>query len=61
MLKKYNIAFVSMANISQFVQYAHKLSGHILPATYLLGQNSIPHISLCHFEADENDIECILR
>ena len=59
MLKKYNFAFIPMANTSQFVQYAHKLSEHISPATYFLGQHSIPHISLCHFEADENDIECI--
>ncbi len=59
MLKKYNIALIPIKNSRQFVNYAIALSRNILSATYLLGEKSLPHVSLCHFETDENNIETI--
>ncbi|MBP9727175.1 MAG: hypothetical protein KBD83_06905 [Gammaproteobacteria bacterium] len=61
MLKKYNIAYVPTINPNQFIDCAHELSKHIHPATYLLGAESLPHVSLCHFEVEESNIENIWR
>lgn len=56
LLKKYNIAYIPFENPEIFVNYAQKLSQHIPCATYLLGEKSLPHVSLCHFEAEEDNI-----
>jgi len=57
--RKYNIAFIPTINIKKFVCYSREISKKIHPATYLLSEQSLPHVSLCHFEAEENSIESI--
>jgi hypothetical protein len=57
MLQKYNIVFTPDQNLKQFIQYAEKLSQDIPPDKYLLGVNSIPHVSLCQFELESDRIE----
>lgn len=59
MIKKYNIAFVPTENSSQFIDYAIELSKRLFFATYLLGEKSLPHVSVCHFETEENNVESI--
>ncbi len=57
MLQKYNIAFIPSSNLEQFIQYAKELSQAASSDKYLLGAESIPHVSLCHFEIASNKIE----
>lgn len=59
MIKKYNIAFVPKKNPRQFIDYAIALAKDVSFATYLLGEQCVPHISVCHFLAEENSIENI--
>lgn len=60
-LSKFNIALVPIKpHQAQFTNQAtHGFS--IKTAEYLLGENSLPHISLCHFEAEEMDIANIVE
>jgi hypothetical protein len=53
---KYNIAFtpITIADRQQFIRYAESLAQHMPPFEYMLGDKSIPHLTLCHFEADES-------
>ncbi len=56
MLQKYNIAFIPSKNKKQFIHYAEALSQDIPSDKYRLGETSIPHVSLCHFEIESNKI-----
>lgn len=57
MLRKYNIAFVPSGNTQLFIEYAAELSQVAPPASYLISEGSIPHVSLCHFEGVDTKIE----
>jgi hypothetical protein len=59
LLQRYNIAFVPSRNPQQFIQYAEELSQVAPSDKYKLGVKSIPHVSLCHFEIEDNKIEGI--
>ena len=61
MLHKYNLAFIPSKNPEQFIQYAAKLSQAAPSDKYLLGVASFPHVSLCHFEIESNQIEDIWK
>ncbi|OGV41310.1 MAG: hypothetical protein A3F46_03975 [Legionellales bacterium RIFCSPHIGHO2_12_FULL_42_9] len=55
-MPKFNIALVPIeTHRDQFINYATDLSS-IKAAEYLLGEGSIPHVSLCQFEAEETEI-----
>lgn len=55
MKTKYNIALVPASRAIEFVKLSKKLS-HITDH-YLLGDNSLPHVTLYQFEAKESDID----
>lgn len=57
MAEKYNLALMPQTKSDEFVCYAQKFS-HIADK-YLLGVNSLPHITLYQFEAGEKDITAI--
>lgn len=59
LLQRYNIAFVPSREPQQFIQYAEELSQAAPSDKYRLGVGSIPHVSLCHFEIEDNKIEDI--
>lgn len=57
-MSRYNIALIPTQDREQFVQYAQKLSRTAPSHSYHIGgEHSIPHISLCHFDADTQDLE----
>lgn len=55
MKKKYNIALIPTSRATEFVKRSNK-SSHMADQ-YLLGDHSLPHVTLYQFEADENDID----
>lgn len=55
MKKKYNIALVPTSKSEEFIKISNKLS-HIADQ-YLLGDRSLPHVTLYQFEIDESDID----
>jgi hypothetical protein len=57
LLQRYNIAFIPSRNPQQFIQYAEELSQAAPSDKYRLGVESIPHVSICHFEFEGNKIE----
>lgn len=61
MLKKYNIAFIPKNNQNLFVDYAQALTQTIPADRYLLGKQSLPHVSLCHFELEDSQIETLWK
>ena len=53
-MKKYNIALVFNQEVeTQIIGYAKKLYNHI-PSKLSLGQNSLPHMTLIQFTAEES-------
>jgi len=60
MIKYYNLALIPTHNRDQFIHYA-RVSSKTAPAdTYHIGgEASSPHISLCHFTADPEQIDVI--
>ncbi len=57
---KYNIALIPSQNQEQFIQYAQTLSSTAPAHTYHIGgKASIPHVSLCHFLAEPEQIDTI--
>lgn len=54
---KYNLALVPLSISDEVINLAKKLS--YLADKYLLGHDSLPHITLYQFHADENDINSI--
>lgn len=52
----YNIAYIPQKNQDKFIQYARDLSKLASAGNYLLGECSIPHVSLCHFAMEACDI-----
>lgn len=56
-MPKYNIAWVPSNDKGQFENFSAKISQQIRYEKYLLGDHSIPHVSICHFECDEHAVE----
>lgn len=59
MLKGYNLAFMPINHSQKFVQFAHEAAKGVKVADYLLGPDSLPHVSICHFMMDDTEIENI--
>lgn len=58
---KYNLALIPIKDDeNKFITYARS-TFPIKPAEYLLGSHSIPHVTLCHFEAEESDLAVIVE
>ncbi|MCA0404138.1 MAG: 2'-5' RNA ligase family protein [Proteobacteria bacterium] len=58
MHQRYNLALIP-TNSLQFVQYSDSLSQIAPTDTYQLGQDSLPHVTLCQFEMPSNQIDAI--
>lgn len=59
-MTRYNLALIPITNPDQFILYAQSLSNTAPADQYLIGRGqSIPHVSLCHFDADPEDIDTI--
>lgn len=54
MKKKYNLALIPVSKSNEVVTLAKKFSN--LASEYLLGERSLPHVTLYHFQAEENEI-----
>jgi len=59
MKKKYNLALTPTCKGYEAVKLANKLA-HIAD-NYLLGEKSLPHVTLYQFQAEENDIDSIWK
>lgn len=57
MLKKYNIALMPISKKEEIIQFAQHFSA--ISDEYQLGMHSLPHITLCHFHAEEKNIQAI--
>lgn len=57
MKNKYNLALVPMSNPGAFIDVAQKSSN--ISGNYLLGKNSLPHVTLRQFDAEDNEIAAI--
>lgn len=55
--RKYNIALTPVAKSQTIIDRAKKLSS--IAGQYILGENSLPHVTLCQFESDENGVESL--
>jgi hypothetical protein len=72
-MSNYNIALIP-ENKTPFIDFAQSNFANLLAidkkkdqlfktphVSYLLGKNSIPHISLCQFQCEKNKLEIILQ
>lgn len=59
MIKKYNLALIPTTQNTTFLKLAHKFRS--VSDQYILGENSLPHITLRQFHADPNVIDTIWR
>jgi 2'-5' RNA ligase len=57
MPKKYNIALMPMSEGEKFIKLSQNYSH--LADTYLLGEKSLPHLTLCQFFAEESEVDQI--
>lgn len=56
-MKRFNIAYVPKDNSKKFIKLSENF--HTESHDYKLGENSLPHITICQFIVDENDISQI--
>lgn len=54
-MKKYNIALLPVDKVAAFVDVSQKFS--MMDPIYNLGEESLPHVTLCQFYREESDIE----
>src|SRR6185312_16173512 len=57
MRKKYNLALIPVSKSNEVLVFATQLLH--LADNYLLGEESLPHVTLYQFHAEENDIHSI--
>lgn len=57
MKNQYNIVLIPLNKKNSFIKYSHYLSG--IADTYLLGENSLPHVTIYQFQASESEIKSI--
>lgn len=55
MLRKYNIALIPVSKNIEIMNCANFFSS--ISDQYQLGENSLPHVTLCQFQADESTIQ----
>ena len=55
MKKKYNLALIPMSENEEFINLSQQFSS--IADKYLLGQHSLPHVTLYQFEFEEKEIE----
>jgi 2'-5' RNA ligase len=56
-MPKYNLALTPISQAEKVIKFAANFSN--LSDKYLLGKDSLPHVTLYQFEEDENEIEKI--
>lgn len=59
MKSRYNIALIPANESDSVIKCANFLSSVV--DRYLLGKNSLPHVTLCHFQSNEYNIESIWK
>jgi len=57
MIKKYNLALLPSVKTDEVIKFARNFTA--ISETYLLGPKSLPHVTLCHFFAEETEIDDI--
>lgn len=57
MIKKYNIALVPASKNNNIIEYAQYFSN--ISDQYQLGNRSLPHVTLCHFQSKESEIDSL--
>jgi 2'-5' RNA ligase len=57
MKKRYNLALLPISKSNELIDLSHTFSS--ISAGYQLGVNSLPHVTLHHFEAEQNQINSI--
>lgn len=55
MIKKYNIAYIPVSHIATIINLARHFSP--IADRYLLGEHSLPHVTLYQFTMDDSEIE----
>lgn len=58
-MQKYNLALIPEQKSEEVIQFAERFAG--LQHQYLLGKNSLPHVTLYQFYCKENEIENISK
>lgn len=59
MLKKYNIALLPRGGFAKFFELSQRLSS--LSAGYLLGEKSLPHVTLLQFFLEEEHLDSLWK
>lgn len=59
MKQKYNIALIPSENKEEFIDFAKQSAQNFPDGRYMLGEQSFPHVTLCHFEAYPDQIDKI--
>ena len=57
MKQKYNIAFTPVEKKADFIGYAERF--YSIADGYKLGENSLPHVTVCQFYSEESDIKTV--
>jgi hypothetical protein len=57
MKTRFNIALIPITKSAEFIQCAKNFYG--IATTYKLGVDSLPHVTICQFMAEENDVAAI--
>ncbi len=57
MKNKYNLVYVPLNKNAEIIAIAQQFAGYA--DQYLLGKQALPHVTLCQFEAMEQDLESI--
>src|SRR4051794_2227438 len=59
MLQKYNIALIPLNKSIDITRLAAQF--HNYHYTYILGKYSLPHVTLCHFRAEDQEISVLWK
>jgi 2'-5' RNA ligase len=59
MKNRYNLALMPMTISEDVVRLSHAFSD--IADKYVLGEKSLPHVTLCQFEAEEDEIDSIWK
>lgn len=59
MKSRYNIALLPQTQSDAIINLSHLFAN--IADSYLLGEKSLPHVTLCQFEADEAELDLIWK
>lgn len=59
MKNRYNIALIPLTHSQAIIKLSHHFAA--IADSYLLGEKSLPHVTLCQFEADESELDTIWK